>query len=131
MAQSVGNVPTSSGLLNRDCSVLPVYLFTTDHKAETIDRIVAAVNSYQENNPSDSVTFRMADGNVGVTAATNEEVVASQTPILLYVFAVVLLPAPACWLLPRRQSAESRGRREEKRERKVNEKSSAGRFEAA
>jgi predicted RND superfamily exporter protein len=37
------------------------------------------------------VTFKLAGGNVGVMAATNEEVVASQFPILFYVFAAVIV----------------------------------------
>jgi predicted RND superfamily exporter protein len=91
MVQAVGYIPTSSGLLNSDCSVMPVMIFTADHKAETIDRIVAAVKSYRTVHNSDDVTFRLATGNVGVMAATNEEVSAAQFPILLYVFGAVIL----------------------------------------
>ena len=40
MAQAVTYIDTSTGLLNADCSVMPVYIYTVDHKAETIDRIV-------------------------------------------------------------------------------------------
>ena len=41
LTQSVTYVQTSTGLLNSDCSVMPVMLFTRDHKAETIEQIVA------------------------------------------------------------------------------------------
>lgn len=90
MVQSVTYVPTSTGLLNADCSVLPVLIFTEDHKAETIDRVVAAVKGYQAAYGSDRLKFRLAASNVGVMAATNEEVQASQFPILLYVFGAVI-----------------------------------------
>jgi predicted RND superfamily exporter protein len=91
MVQAVGYVPTSSGLLNSDCSVMPVMIFTTDHKAETINSIVAEVKNYRADNDQEDLKFRLATGNVGVMAATNEEVEAAQVPILLYVFGAVIL----------------------------------------
>ena len=91
LVQSVSPVPTSSGLINNDCSVLPVLIYTTDHKAETIQRIVDTVKDFQRANTLDRINFRLAGGNVGVMAATNEEVDASQFPILGYVFAAVIL----------------------------------------
>ena len=91
MVQAVGYVPTSSRLLNSDCSVMPIMIFTEDHKAETIDRIVMAVKNYRQQHPYDNISFRLATGNVGVMAATNEEVSAAQFPILLYVFGAVIL----------------------------------------
>ena len=91
LVQSVSPVPTSSGLLNNDCSVLPVLIYTTDHKAETIQRIIDTVKDVQRDNTVERIRFRLAGGNVGVMAATNEEVDASQFPILGYVFAGVIL----------------------------------------
>ena len=91
MVQAVGYVPTSSGLLNSDCSVMPVMIFTQDHKAETLARIVSQVKQYRSAHPDPKVNFRLATGNVGVMAATNEEVSAAQFPILLYVFGAVIL----------------------------------------
>jgi predicted RND superfamily exporter protein len=91
MVQAVGYVPTSSGLLNSDCSVMPVLIFTSDHKAETIDNIISNVKNYSKNHETGNVKFRLATGNVGVMAATNEEVKASQFPILMYVFLAVTL----------------------------------------
>ena len=40
LAESVSLVPTSTGLLNGDCSAMPVLIYTADHKAETIRRVV-------------------------------------------------------------------------------------------
>ncbi len=91
MVQAVGYIPTSSGLLNSDCSVMPVMIFTKDHKAETIDNIVSEVKKYRNQYGTEDVTFRLATGNVGVMAATNEEVSAAQFPILLYVFGAIIL----------------------------------------
>ncbi len=106
LVQSIAYVETSTGLLNRNCDVMPVMMFTTDHKAETIDNIVAEVKAYVAANPTDAVSirlanedddvkFRLATGNVGVMAATNEEVSAAQFPILMGVFTAIIL---LCWL---------------------------------
>jgi len=91
LVQSVSYVPTSSGLLNSDCSVIPVLIFTKDHKAETISNIVDNIKSFREEFDSDAIKFKLATGNVGVMAATNEEVNAAQFPILLYVFTAIII----------------------------------------
>jgi hypothetical protein len=91
LQQSVTYVPTSSGLLNSDCSVMPVMLFTTDHKAETIRRVVEEVKKFESGHGNPAVAFRLATGNVGVMAATNEAVDAAQYPIMGCVFGAVIL----------------------------------------
>jgi len=91
MAQSVTYIDTATGLLNGDCSVMPVYIYTTDHKAETIDRIVKAVKEFDDEHGSEELKFRLATGNVGVMAATNEAVSEAQFPILMWVFAAIIL----------------------------------------
>jgi len=91
LTQAVTYVPTSTGLLNADCSVMPVLIFTRDHKAGTIARVVAEVKRFQRKYGLESVRFRLASSNVGVMAATNEAVEAAQFPMLAYVFAAVIL----------------------------------------
>ncbi|MGB5551371.1 MAG: MMPL family transporter [Thermoanaerobaculia bacterium] len=109
MAQAVTYIDTSTGLLNSDCSVMPVYIYSQDHKAETIDRIVSAVKDYRELYGSDEVKFRLATGNVGVMAATNETVSTAQFPMLMWIFAAIIvlclitfrsLRATLCIVLP-------------------------------
>jgi hypothetical protein len=91
MRQNLQNVETDTGLLNRDCSAMPVIVFTEDHRAETINRVVGAVETFQANNTNPDVTFRLATGNVGVMAATNDVVQAAQTPILAYVYLAIIV----------------------------------------
>ena len=91
LAQTGTYVPTSSGLLNADCSAMPVMVYTADHKAVTIERIVDAVKAFNAANPNEEIVFRLAAGNVGVMAAVNEEVSAAQFPILGYVYAAVII----------------------------------------
>ncbi|MGM0658365.1 MAG: efflux RND transporter permease subunit [Pseudomonadota bacterium] len=150
MRQNLQNIDTDTGLLNRDCSAMPVLVFMEDHKAETIQRVVGRAKelrrelaieptvavtdgqpaeaetqpaapeqvngllafaqsvglvsgdvapelteadtcSEQVGSAEDCLRFRLATGNVGVMAATNEEVRAAQTPILLYVYGAIVL----------------------------------------
>ena len=90
LAQAVAPIETSSGLLNADCSVMPVLIFAQDHRADTIDRIVAAAESYAAADRSEDYRFRLAAGNLAVMAATNDVVEAAQIPILLYVYAAIV-----------------------------------------
>lgn len=52
MRQSLSSIETDTGLLNKDCSSMPIMIFTEDHKASTINRVVAAVNKYRKDNPA-------------------------------------------------------------------------------
>ena len=94
LVQALARVETSTGLLNSDCSVIPVMVYTEDHKAETIERVVQEVKDWRDTHAVESTEFRLATGNVGVMAAMNEEVSSSQFPILIYVFGAVIL---LCW----------------------------------
>ena len=91
LAQAVGRVETSTGLTNLDGSVLPVMVFLEDHKADTLRRVVAAVKGFDEKHGTEKTRFRLAGGNAGVMAATNEVVDAAQFPILIYVYVAVAL----------------------------------------
>jgi hypothetical protein len=91
LAQVVSPIETSTGLLNSDGSVMPVMIFLADHKAETLSRVTDAVKTFAANHDSPKAKFRLASGNAGVMAATNEVVRAAETPILLWVFGAVIV----------------------------------------
>jgi uncharacterized protein len=95
LAQVVAPVPPSTGLQNPDCSAMPVLIFTTDHKAETIDRIVQRTRAFDADNAGSGVRFALASGNVGVMAATNEEIRAREILVIVWVHATLGLFA---WL---------------------------------
>jgi predicted RND superfamily exporter protein len=90
LTQSTRYIETSTGLLNENCDVVPVMMFLTDHRAATIARAVAQVKQWRGANPVAGAQLRLAAGNVGVMAATNETVEAKQTLILAGVFAAVI-----------------------------------------
>ncbi|MGH8266310.1 MAG: efflux RND transporter permease subunit [Steroidobacteraceae bacterium] len=91
LTQSTRYIETSTGLLNENCDVVPVMMFLTDHRADTIARVVAAVKSWRAANPLAGARLRLAAGNVGVMAATNETVEAKQLLILAGVFGAVIV----------------------------------------
>ncbi|QIZ76564.1 efflux RND transporter permease subunit [Ferrimonas lipolytica] len=91
LVQAVSQIPTNSGLLDGNCSVMPVYLFLTDHKAETMSRVIDAVKLEAEQFNSDKLTFKLASGPAGVMAATNEAVAEAQTPMMIYVYGAVFV----------------------------------------
>ncbi|TQV81513.1 efflux RND transporter permease subunit [Aliikangiella coralliicola] len=91
LVQSIRYLETSSGLFNSDCSVIPVLVFTKDHKAETIQQVVDAAKAYAAEHKTENVTYRLATGPVGVMAATNEAVSNAQIPMLIWVYLAVIL----------------------------------------
>ena len=51
LTQSTRYIETSTGLLNENCDVVPVLMFLADHRAETIERVVAAVKQWRARQP--------------------------------------------------------------------------------
>ncbi|KPV94519.1 Multidrug resistance protein MdtC [Pseudoalteromonas sp. P1-9] len=91
LVQASSRVETSSGLLNSDCSVMPIVAFIEDHKAKTINHVVDAVKQFAEEEGTDTLRFKLASGPVGVMAATNESVSEAQLPMMIYVYGAVIL----------------------------------------
>jgi predicted RND superfamily exporter protein len=86
--ESSKNVPE---LYNSGCSLVPVFVFLDDHKAETLTRVTAAVEAFAAENNTDDVKFLLASGNAGIEAATNDEISDKKTPMLLLVYGVVIV----------------------------------------
>jgi predicted RND superfamily exporter protein len=109
MAQSVAPIDTSTGLLNPDCSAMQVLVNTRDQQGDTIASLVAAVKDFQAANASDKVSFKLATGNMGVAAATNEAVDKARWEMNFAIFGALLvmclatfrsLRATLCILIP-------------------------------
>ncbi len=80
-----------AGLSTHDCRVQGINLYLPDHRATTIKGVVAAVKEFRKSNSLDGVNIRLASGNAGVQAATNEVLAASELPMMLYVYGAILL----------------------------------------
>jgi len=114
LRQALSGIDTATGLLNTDCSAMPIMIFTTDHRAETIARIVGRVKelrdemnmgdlslklehdvleemAVEDDTTAESLRFRLATGNVGVMAATNEDIAAAEKPMLALVFISIII----------------------------------------
>ena len=91
LVQAISSIETSTGLLNSSCSVMPVMIFTKDHKAESIDSVLETIEKFSRDNPDSGVNFRLATGNVGVMAATNQVVEGAQYKILLWIYSCVII----------------------------------------
>jgi len=79
------------GMMRKDCSMTAVHLFLTDHKATTINRVIDAVKAFRADHAMPGVKIRLASGNAGVLAAINDEVARSELPMMLYVYAAIVL----------------------------------------
>jgi len=90
LAQAVSPIETATGLLNADGSVMPMMIFLTDHKAETLRTVTDVAKAFQTEHATSTTKFKLASGNAGVMAATNEVIAAAQFPILLWVFGAVI-----------------------------------------
>jgi len=90
---AVGYLPEAGGLFNRACTMMAASVFLADQKAATIKPAVAAVKEFRTRFPADAlgVSVRLASGNNGVLAATNEEVEARELPMMLYVYAAIMI----------------------------------------
>jgi uncharacterized protein len=78
-------------LANPECNLAPVIAFLDDHKADTLSGVVAAVEAFAAEHNSSDIRFRLAAGNGGIEAATNQVITDAQLKILVYVYAVVIL----------------------------------------
>ncbi len=78
-------------LFNNDCSVMPVIAYLSDHRAETLSRVVEESARFAEANSTPDRQFLLAAGNAGIEAATNIVVHQANRTMLFYVYGVVIL----------------------------------------
>ncbi|HEX7907782.1 MAG TPA: efflux RND transporter permease subunit [Paraburkholderia sp.] len=88
LSAEIGRV---KGYMNKDCSMTAVHLFLIDHKATTLTSVLNDIKQYRAHHQLPGVTMRLAAGNAGVLAAIDEEVKRSETPMMLYVYAAILM----------------------------------------
>lgn len=78
-------------LLDDGRSVAPVIAFLADHKAETLTRVVQAVQAFAGEHNTENRQFLLAAGTSGIDAATNIVVEKANRTMLVYVYAAVVL----------------------------------------
>jgi uncharacterized protein len=81
------------GLYNDACSLLTLYVYLSDHKAQTLSRVVDHVEAFAAANDTADTQFLLAAGSAGIEAATNIVVKEAWRTMLLLVYAAVALLA--------------------------------------
>src|SRR5690606_18454022 len=83
------SIARAEGLYNNACSLAPVLIFLEDHKADTLKRVTAEVETFAAQYNRDGLEFLLASGNAGIEAATNEVIASSELTILTLVYLCV------------------------------------------
>ncbi len=78
-------------LFNNACSIMPVVAYLADHKAETLERVVAVADLFAREHSTPDRQFLLAAGTAGIEAATNIVVKEANRMMLLYVYAAVIV----------------------------------------
>jgi hypothetical protein len=78
-------------LVNPECSLWPMLVYLSDHKAKTLQDVVDTLEEFNEEWPSDKVQFLGAAGNAGFEAATNIVVKKANREMMFYVYAAVIV----------------------------------------
>ena len=82
---------SDASLLNDARSVTPIIVYLRDHKAETLTRVVDAVQTFAKTHDTTKYKFLLAAGNAGIQAATNIAVAHANQTMLLYVYLAVII----------------------------------------
>lgn len=83
------NMELNQKYFNRECTAIPVRVFTADHRASTLDEVITTTKQFEKDNPGMPVALHLAAGNAGVMAATNEAVEAARDRMLLTLYVAV------------------------------------------
>src|SRR3546814_1383082 len=82
----------SSDVCSSDlCKAIQVMVFMKNHEGATIAHAVHEAKRFIADHPVDGVKIRLASGNVGVMAATNEAVESAEAKMLLAIFGALAL----------------------------------------
>jgi hypothetical protein len=79
------------GYMSKDASMTAAHMYLTDHKAVTINGVIQAAKEFRNTHHLENVKVRLAAGNAGLQAAINDEVEKSELPMMLYVYAAILV----------------------------------------
>lgn len=77
--------------VDANCSVAPISLFLSDHKAETLTRVSNAVEAFSKQYDTGEYKILQAAGNAGIEAATNMVIEHSEKLMLILVFVIISL----------------------------------------
>jgi hypothetical protein len=83
------------GLNDEGCRVIHLIVYLKDHQGATLKHVLGEAQRFVDAEKTPNVTFRLAGGNAGVAAATNEAVEKAEVEMLGAIFGAIVL---LCWL---------------------------------
>ncbi len=85
------NLTDNPDLADAGCSVIPLVVYLTDHKAKTLDAVVATVEKFAADHNAPERTYLLAAGSAGIEAVTNVVVRNAIVEMYLAVYGAVAL----------------------------------------
>jgi predicted RND superfamily exporter protein len=73
------------------CNLSFIHVSLDDHKAETLTRVTEAARRFIDEYEVEGLSYRLAAGNAGIEAATNDVIASKQVFMLMLVYAVVTI----------------------------------------
>ncbi|AQV98300.1 transporter [Cupriavidus necator] len=83
------------GFNDEGCATIHLVVFLRDHQGATLKHVVSEVQRFIAQEHTPNIRFRLAGGNGGVAAATNEAVEHAEVQMLASIFGAISL---LCWL---------------------------------
>jgi len=84
-------VTLNQDALNVDGSVMPLTVYLSDHKSDTLNRVVKVSEDFADKHNTKDMQFLLAAGNSGIEAATNIVVKQTNQTITLYLYASMII----------------------------------------
>ncbi len=91
LTQGANAFDPDNGMNTANCKAIQVLIYTRNHEGATIAHIVDEIKRFAAENPTPNLAFRLAGGNVGVMAATNEAVAEAEVAMLMSIFGAIAL----------------------------------------
>ncbi|MCY1252141.1 efflux transporter, putative, hydrophobe/amphiphile efflux-3 family [compost metagenome] len=91
LSQGAKAFDPDNGMNTSNCQAIQVLIYTANHEGATIAHIIREIRRFTAADKTPNVAFRLAGGNIGVMAATNEAVEEAEVTMLLSIFGAITL----------------------------------------
>ncbi|CAG9176900.1 efflux RND transporter permease subunit [Cupriavidus pinatubonensis] len=91
LSQGAKAFDPDNGMNTPNCQAIQVLIYTANHEGATIAHIIREIRRFTAEDKTANVAFRLAGGNIGVMAATNEAVEEAEVAMLLSIFGAITL----------------------------------------
>ncbi|CAG2157982.1 hypothetical protein LMG31506_06192 [Cupriavidus yeoncheonensis] len=91
LSQGAKAYDPDNGMNTSNCQAIQVLIYTANHEGATIAHIIREIRRFNATDKTPNVAFRLAGGNIGVMAATNEAVEEAEVAMLLAIFGAITL----------------------------------------